>query len=269
MRTAEEIHGGKANTAIAERVSLIELIEVGGATKNDVGPSVQSSITKVRRWICKRGADHQVVHPVTVHVPCAAHRPSRRFVLSRRGNAVGALEHNARRPIEIRQRDSSIGVGCARAVQCSEGGPAKHQKRLACIEGIADLRPGGTDQEIAVTVGIHVPRAVDRPAGVVARSRAIEHDAGRAIQCAEPSLSIRDAARRHVELCEVRRTAKDEIGLPGSGDFARTGRIGADQEIVESIAIDVARAAHRPAGEVVIINPGQDEASCRVNPVET
>ena len=164
-----------------------------------------------------RCADDQIVDAIAIDVTRAAHRPA--------GNVQsrGAL-------------DGQIGVS---------GEVDGHRKALIGAEHhvagagtVAAVRGGvrHADDQIIDAIAVDVARAADRAAGFVKSRGALDGQVGVA----------REVDGRRKALI----AAEHHVAGAGKVTAIRVGSSGADDHIVDAIAVDVARATDREAGKV-------------------
>jgi hypothetical protein len=121
--------------------------------------------------------------------------------------------------------------------------PAEHHVRLAAA--VAARRPGGADDQVAYAVAIDVAGAADGGAGPVAVDGAVEGEAVEAAQGAQRQCGREAAAAEH------------HVSLAAQGDQRL---VGADDQVVEAVAVDVAGAADGEAGPVAVGGAVEGEA---------
>ena len=181
------------------------------------------------------GPDDQVVDAVAVDVARARDRTAAAVVRVDpvEAEAVDAVE---RREIEARRE---AGVGAEDDVALA-GTP---------VAGSA----GRPDDQVVDAVAVDVARAGDREAAAVVRVDPVEAEA------------VRPVERREIEARrEAGVRAEDDIALAG-GIAVRIGARGPDDQVVDAVAVDVARPGDREAAAVVRVDPVEAEA---VRPVE-
>src|SRR5262249_16329548 len=151
--------------------------------------------------------------------------------------AVDVARAADRKPIEIVHRrtvepEASIAVQAGKTDLRAEAGRSKHNIGRARIRAVW-VRKASTDNEDVKTVAVDVAGTADGIAGLVVRRRTVDP---------EPVGAIKSC---HIEeRSEARRLPKNDIARAST--VRRTLILGrsADNQIIDSVAVDVARAAH-------------------------
>jgi len=161
-----------------------------------------------------RRAHDKVVQAVAVHVADGADRSAGKV------RAIDAVDGKAARAVRhVRQLDRT-------AVRLAE-----HDIALA---GLAAVRigPERADDHIRQAVTVHVARAADRVAGLIVAVDTLDHEA------AAPR---RDGGQ--FDRIGIARLAEHDITLAGLSAVRIAARR-ADNNVIDAVAVDVARAAH-------------------------
>ena len=187
-----------------------------------------------------RSADDQIGEPVAVDVP-------------RRGDgAAGAVVIVASPEDEpaIARRDGAQAQSGAKAARFAE-----HDIALARLDRVVARHTGITraHDQIGEPIAVDVARPRHRESGLIAALLALEREA---------AIARRDGGEVDAG-AKPARLAKHHIALTrlGRGGPRRAGIAGADDEIVEAIAIDVARRGDGNSGERVGVLAAHDETA--------
>ena len=188
-----------------------------------------------------RRADDEIADAVTVHVPRRADREAARVerIDAVDGEAVGAVES-----AKI-EGGAEVGLG------------AEHHVALTRAGSSAGIGLGRADDEIADAVAVHVSRRAHRLAAQVARVAALN-----AVAVA-PVKGIQFDRR-----AKARRRPEYHIALAGTGLAAWISEEGADDQVIDAVAVHVARTIHRVATVVIGIDTVNDETVGSVEATE-
>ena len=177
------------------------------------------------------GADDQIVDAVAIDVARPAHR-------------AAGIGHRAAAPWMIRSASRSRGRWSPESLdRCRTPHSWRRQGRP-----FGSAR--GADDQIVDAVAIDVARPAHRAAGTVTSRGALDDQVGVA----------REVDGRGKALIG----AEHHVAGAGIGTAVRVGTRGADDQIVDAIAIDVARPAHREAGVVIRRGALDDQVGARV-----
>ena len=142
-----------------------------------------------------------------------------------------------------------VQVAHVRLLREKDRGEAEHHIALAGV-AVGTRRP---DDQVIEAVAVDVARARDRAAAVVTGVDPVEPEAVRAVE------------RGQIEARgEARGRAEDDVAL--AGDLLPSG-IGArrpDDQVVDAVAVEVARARDREAAVVIGVDPVEPEAVAAV-----
>src|SRR5262249_23622028 len=129
-------------------------------------------------------------------------------------------------------------VETAKVQRGRETAPAENHINLAAKD-TAPGGAGGAHEHIVEAVAVDVASSGHRKAGEVVVGGAVEGETVATVETAEVQHSRKAAA------------AEDHVHLAALGDAPdRVG--GAHEKVVEAVAVDIASASHRLAGEVVV-----------------
>ena len=156
--------------------------------------------------------------------------------------ACSAVEHV--RPAAARQHvvavaaDQHLGRRRAGGRHRRAERAAEHDIARAGIAAVG-IRLRGSDDQVVVAVAVHVARRRHREAATVERRDAHQLEAVGTVQA------------RWVDVGgKARSLAKDDVRRAGVGHTARIGRRSADDQVIVTVAVDVARRRDRVSGEV-------------------
>ena len=129
------------------------------------------------------------------------------------------------------------------------GGRAEHDVALAGVVLAVRDRRAGPDDQVVDAVAVDVARARDREAAVVVRVDPVEAEAVRCRRAPRDRGSPRSRRRcRRRRSSRRRRTCRPDR------------RRGPDDQVIDAVAVDVARARDRDAAVVVRVDPVEAEA---------
>ena len=146
--------------------------------------------------------------------------------------------------------DEAAGAGAhGREVHSPRPCLAEHQVAAAGIHAACWICPVGADEHIGQAVAVHIAGVGHPKAAVVTGVFAIDHEAAGA--CGH----VRELHGGGARL------AKDDVALARTRAAGRVGQIGADEQVGDAVAIDVAAAAHAQATGVARRFPVDHEAA--------
>ena len=190
----------------------------GAAAVDDVGPAGVAACARVSQW----RRDDEVRQTVAVEIARPGHGAAAAVA------CAGALDHEAART----RRD------CRQRYR-GRGAAAEDNVGAACVTSRRRVGAGRADDQIRQAVAVDVTRRSHGGTAAVACGLTVDDEATTAA-----------GHRRQVDRSDTAAASEDDVAAAGLEACRRVGIARADDEIADAVAVDVARARHRPAAAI-------------------